>query len=175
MSGMDIGESLVGSYMRYIRRCEVVVYNTFLQGRQGELDVIAVKTEPRAVYFCEVTTHIGGLLIVGPDRKDATIERLRNKLTRAIEFADITFPGDEHRFEIWSPRVPVGKTTEAFTGMRDELADGGRSLEFVINEDYTERVRELIEHARGNMSATSEPAYRMLQIMTHLRGAPVGL
>lgn len=25
---MDIGESIVGAYMRYIRECEVVVYNT---------------------------------------------------------------------------------------------------------------------------------------------------
>ena len=26
---MDIGESIVGAYMRYIRGCKVVVYNTF--------------------------------------------------------------------------------------------------------------------------------------------------
>jgi hypothetical protein len=69
----------------------------------------------------------------------------------------------------------VGQTTEAFEKMREDLAASGRSLEFVINEDYTERVRELVEHARGNMSATSEPAYRMLQIMTHLRGGNIRL
>jgi hypothetical protein len=43
----------------------------------------------------------------------------------------------------------VGQTTEAFEKMREDLAASGRSLEFVINEDYTERVRELVEHARG--------------------------
>lgn len=48
-------------------------------------------------------------------------------------------------------------------------------LGFVVNEDYTERIRELVIHARKNQSATSEPAYRMLQVLTHLRGATISL
>lgn len=174
---MEIGESLVGSYMRYVRGCEVVVYNTFLQGQQGELDVIAVKTEPRAIWLCEVTTHItgGGMLIVGPGGENSTVARMRKKLARAREFAEITFPGDEPLFEVWSPRVPVGKTTDAFEAMSQEFEAAGKSLKFVINEDYTARVRDLVEHAAANTSATSEPAYRMLQIMTHLRGASIAL
>jgi hypothetical protein len=39
-------------------------------------------------------------------------------------------------------------------------------LRFVINDDYTEKMRELAPHA----NATSEPAYGMLQILGHLRG-----
>jgi hypothetical protein len=30
-------------------------------------------------------------------------------------------------------------------------------------------VSRLVEHARGNTSTTNEPAYRMLQMLTHLR------
>lgn len=167
-----MGESLVGSYMRYIRECEVLVYNTFLQGQQGELDIIAVKTDPRCVWFCEVTTHItgGGMLIVGPDRENSTVSRTRKKLKRAREFADETFPGDEHRFEVWSPRVPVGKTTMAFDEIVQEFSDEGKALEFVINDVYTERIQQVIDHAKRNTSATSEPAYRLLQILTHLKG-----
>jgi hypothetical protein len=61
----DIGEGLVGSYMRYIEGCPIVLYNSFLSDQQGEVDVVAVKPaepgEPREVFLCEVTTHIGGL------------------------------------------------------------------------------------------------------------------
>lgn len=121
---MDIGESIVGAYMRYIRECEVVVYNTFLRGQQGELDVVALKTGvPRRVWLCEVTTHIGGMLYPSVDGTDGTVK------TVAMDM----------------------------------------DLSFVINEDYTEKMRELAAHATAHSSATSEPAYRMLQILGHLR------
>ena len=170
-----MGESLVGSYMRYIRGCETLAYNTFLQGQQGELDIVAIKTEPRCVWLCEVTTHISGMLIVGQGGDNRTIRKIGEKLKRAREFADVTFPGDQHRFEVWSPRVSVGKTTDAFDQMAQDFADEGESLEFVINGTYTERIREVMEHARTNTSATSEPAYRVLQILTHLRDASVSI
>ena len=63
-----------------------------------------------------------------------------------------------------------GATTTMFDALCDEWAGEGRSLEFVINEEYTRRIGELFEYARKNPSATSEPAYRMLQILTRLRG-----
>lgn len=172
---MDIGESLVGAYMRYIRGCEVVVYNTFLRGQQGEIDVVSLKTEPRTIWLCEVTTHIQGMLYVGGGGSDATVERLRNKLVRAREFAEATFPGDDYRFEVWSPRVAKGQLTERFDALAEEWSAVGSSLDFVINEDYTGKVRELIAHARKNPSATSEQAYRMLQVLTHLRGGQLEL
>ena len=43
-------------------------------------------------------------------------------------------------------------------------------MSFVANHDYTERVQRLLDHAKTGTKATSEPAYRMLQILTHLRG-----
>lgn len=169
---MDIGESIVGAYMRYIRECEVIVYNTFLRDRQGEIDVVALKTgTPREVWLCEVTTHIGGMLYVDGEGRDGTISKLRDKLRRAREFASVTFPGDTLHFEIWSPRVAKGKLTTSFGTLRKEAAELEMDLDFIINEDYTEKMRELVEHARRNPSATSEPAYRMLQVLTHLRGA----
>jgi hypothetical protein len=167
---MDIGESIVGAYMRYIRGCEVVVYNTFLRGQQGELDVVALKTgEPRRVWLWEVTTHIQGMLHVGTDGADGTVKKIGDELGRAQEFAALTFPGDTLYFEIWSPRVPVGRLTTAFRALEEEAAEMDIDLCFVINEDYTEKMRELAAHAKKHASATSEPAYRMLQILGHLR------
>ena len=164
---MDIGESIAGAYMRYIRECEVVVYNTFLRGQQGEIDVVALKTgEPRHVWLCEATTHTKGMQY--PSAK-GTVRKLKDKLSRAQEFAAITFPNDTLHFEIWSPRVPVGKLTTAFEALGDEAAAMDMDLAFVINEGYTEKMRELAAHAKRHASATSDPAYRMLQILGHLR------
>ena len=52
----DIGENLVGSYLRYVEGCEFVVYNTQYTGVQGEIDVVGMKLsgDRREVWFCEV-------------------------------------------------------------------------------------------------------------------------
>jgi hypothetical protein len=64
MSTGDMGESLVGAYMRHVEKCSIVIYNSFFADRQGEVDVVAVKPAEtggqRIVYICEVTTHTGG-------------------------------------------------------------------------------------------------------------------
>lgn len=173
---MDIGESLVGAYMRYIRSCEVVVYNTFLRTEQGEIDVVALRTgTPRTVWICEVTTHIGGMLYPGTGGGNGTVAKLRAKIGRARDFAAVTFPGDLLRFEVWSPRVPRGKLTAAFEELEAEARGMDMDLSFVMNDDFTEKVRELTDHARRNSSPTNEPAYRMLQVLTHLRGSQFSL
>src|SRR3954471_5023025 len=137
MSTSDIGESLVGAYMRYVEGCPIVLYNSFLSDQQGEVDVVAVKPgksgEPREVFLCEVTTHIGGL-------NTTTVGRFRDKLARVREFAQVTFPDEQHRFQWWSPVVAVGKTTTLFDEVCAEWKKQGRSLEFVINAEYTRRI-----------------------------------
>ena len=167
MSTTDLGESLVGAYMRHIERCTIVLYNSFFADQQGEVDVVAVKPQEtgqhRLVYLCEVTTHIGGMA-------RTTITRVPAKLTRLREFADVTFPGEEHRFQWWSPYVSAGATTMQFEELSADWAAEGRSLEFVINDEYTRRIAQLVDHARKNSSTTNEPAYRMLQMLTRLRG-----
>jgi hypothetical protein len=167
---MDIGESLVGAYLRHIVKCEVVTYNSFFADRQGEVDVVGLKrAHPREVWLCEVTTHIYGMHYTSGG-KNTTKRVIHKKLERLSEFADTTFPGDLHHYEWWSPRVAVGNITEAMTEIEQRWASEGRELRFIINEEYTARICELAKHARQNSSTTNEPAYRMLQILTHLRG-----
>lgn len=164
----DIGESIVGSYLRYLIGCEVVVYNTQTPNVQGELDVIGIKTAaPRNVWLCEVITHMQGVLYGGGYAD--TVKKIRQKVERARDFAVATFPGDSHRYEVWSPIVPSGAVT-MFNALADEFSSAELDVAFVVNAEYTERVQALIEHARGNPKATNEPAYRMLQILTRLRG-----
>ena len=74
----DIGESLVGAYLRYVERCEFVLFNTFLPGIQGEIDVIGIRLgQPRDIYFAEVTTHLDGMTYGG---NASTVSKIRSKL-----------------------------------------------------------------------------------------------
>ena len=115
------------------------------------------------VYLCEVTTHIGAMAT-------NTVKKVPAKLGRLREFAAQTFPDEEHRFQWWSPYVNEGTATASFKQLCAEWDADGRSLEFVINEAYTRRIVQLVEAARRKPSTTNEPAFRMLQILTHLRG-----
>jgi hypothetical protein len=170
MAGVDIGESLVGAYLRHVVACDVVVYNSFFSDRQGEIDVVGLKEgQPRTVWLCEATTHTGGMLIVRKG-KNATEEVIRDKLERLRHFAETTFPDEAHVYEWWSPRVSVGRLTQAMTQMEQAWGAQNRKLHFVINEIYTERIRELAQSAAHNSSTTNEPAYRMLQVLNCLRG-----
>jgi hypothetical protein len=164
MSNGDIGESLVGAYLRHIEQCSVVVYNNFFPDKQGEVDVVGIRgLAPRLIFLCEVTTRIDGM-----DTK--TTGRIAGKLARLREFAEQTFPGEDYRYQWWSPNVPVGPRTSAFESVQAQWAEEGRSLELVFNQAYTKRVAALIDYARGHSSTTSEPAYRLLQILTHMKG-----
>lgn len=163
----DIGESLVGAFYRYVEKCEFVLFNTFLLDEQGEIDVIGIRLgEPRDIYFAEVTSHIGGMNYGGVQE---TVAKVSEKLERAQAFARQRFPEDRHHYAIWSPKVPVGMTTSAFADMASEFHDRGQRLTFVINEHYGDSVQRLIDVARGNSKATSDPAFRLLQVLARVR------
>lgn len=170
---MDMGESLVGAYLRHVERCEVVTYNNF-HGTQGEIDVVGVKAAPKArskptVFICEVTTHIKGMNIRGAGR-ERTVTSVQQKFARMQEFAREIYPGHQHRFQWWSPRVPEGMLTTAL-----DTAPGTADLEWIRNEQYAECVRQLVEEAKRNSGTTGEPAFRMLQILAHLKGGRLKL
>lgn len=78
-------------------------------------------------------------------------------------------PAAAPEFDAHDRDDPVGlPVAEADDGA--DVSFGGRDVRFVINEEYTARVRELAAHAKRNSSATGEPAHRMLQVLGHLRG-----
>lgn len=163
----DVGESLVGAYFRYVEGCEFVLFNTFLPGEQGEIDVIAIRLgTPRAIHFAEVTTHIQGMAY---GRNNSTVDRVRAKLARARDFARLRFPDDVHHFSVWSPRVPEGAMTAAFETVAGEFAARGERLAFVVNREYGDRVQRLIDIAKRDTRATSDPAFRLLQILACVR------
>jgi hypothetical protein len=167
---LDIGESLVGAYLRYVAGCDFVVYGTQTE-QQGEIDVIGFEITARRVRLCEVATHLDGLLY-GNGNAD-TAKKIRQKTERAAKFAASMFDGQEAVIEWWSP-----KASPVLVGLLEQIQGEhraeGMQLEFVVNETYSARVCELMTVAARATSPTPEPFFRALQILTHLPGRPIG-
>src|SRR5690606_33931172 len=119
--------------------------------------------EPVEVFLVEVATHLDGMLY--GDGAASTLSHVRVKMQRAHGLALKLFPNDRHHLQVWSPRVPVGATTAGFDELVTEFASEGIDLTFVINDEYGDRVQRLIEIARTNRQATSDPAFRLLQLL----------
>jgi hypothetical protein len=63
----EMGEYLVGAYLKLVLGCGVVDYNARPPGGGlmglGELDVIGLDFANERAYLCEVTTHLDGVQI----------------------------------------------------------------------------------------------------------------
>lgn len=161
---MDIGESLVGSYFKYVMGCKIVVYNCHMD-KGGEIDVIALSPDSSKVYLCEVATHLRGLLY-GNNNAD-TLARINHKIKRAAAFAATHFPGREPVFMLWAPIVSRG-LSRSLSAIQEKSIEG-ITLNFIINREYTACIRRLRNIARDNIKTTDEPAFRILQVLEHLR------
>jgi len=186
----ESGELLVGSYLRLVEGCELVMYNqrSQEQGNQLEIDVIGVDNTDEGkqiIYTCEVVTHIDGLhysgipntnrwIEYGNEDYQHTLERLWQKFTTDQEYVTNLFDADSYVFQFWSP-VVRGNRDEKFllTGLYD-LADEFKKkrdaeLELVINKEYTERIEALRDRAGQTEKDYGELGFRILQILEHLR------
>jgi hypothetical protein len=159
-----MGEYVVGAYLKLIKECDFVEYNVRRPGGKlaglNELDVMGLHFRNKTAYLCEVTTHLDGLQYKSGNR--TTIETIRNKYDKLRDYAKNHLPGvfPKRHFMFWSPRVS--------TGLEMELKKI-RGLELVINKRYATCVDELVQRASEVTYDTNNPAFRMLQILGHLR------
>jgi hypothetical protein len=161
----EMGEYLIGAYLKVIEGCEFVDYNVHFPGGGSEglkeLDVIGFNFSNRAVFLCEATTHIEGLLY--RSSYEYTIKHIIEKYERQKQYAETwlkDFPG--RKYMLWSPVVSRGFLTENLARI-----DG---LEVIINEEYARRINKLREYARKASHNVENPAFRLLQILEHMRG-----
>jgi len=159
----EIGEYIIGAYLKLVKGCNFVDYNVRPPGGGleglGELDVIGLNIEKKIVYLCEVTTHIRGLSY-GSNRD--TIEVIKKKYKRQKKYAEKYLEEyHEKHYMFWSPVVPKGYLTEG-------LAEIG-GLEIIINNGYTKCVDELKKLAKIKSNDEGNPFFRTLQILEHLR------
>ena len=159
----EVGEYLVGAYLKLKIGCDVVDYNVRRPGGGlaglEELDVIGFHFASSTVYLCEVMTHIRGLLY--KSNKD-TVKRVADKHIKQMNYARSQLAQFEHKvFMFWSPYVPVGFVTTNLQTIS--------GLELVVNGEYKRRVDELQALARKNRQDTGNPVFRVFQILGALR------
>jgi|SRR6267143_252132 len=161
----EMGEFLVGAWLKEVKKCDFIQYNARLpEGHLpglGEVDVVGLDLKNKIAYLCEVTTHLRGVLY-GTYQK--TLMKIQAKFKRDKEFADkmlTDFP--TRRYMLWAPVVPKGKLTLQLTELEKE------GVELVVNKNYAEQIDELTKAAREKANDTGNPAFRLLQILEHLR------
>lgn len=160
----ELGEYLVGAYLSQHLDCDFVGYNIRprVSGLDGlaELDVVGLRHRDKAAYLCEVTTHLDGLQY---GSYATTISKVREKHERQKLYARLHLKDfDDIHFMLWSPIVREGAITNALRKIA--------GLELIINTEYTSRIRQLKAEAKKTTRDTGNPAFRFLQILTHLRG-----
>lgn len=159
----DIGEYIVGGYLKVIQNCDFIDYNVRIPGGGlkglSELDVVGLNLKTKTAYLCEVTTHIRGLLY-GSNQQ--TVEKIKKKHEVQKEYASLLlndFPNRVYMF--WSPYVPEGYITNELRKVE--------TLQLIINKEYTNCVDEMKSFAARNTNDLGNPFLRMLQILEHLR------
>jgi len=167
----NLGERLVGDYLRYIKQCDFVDFNVYTKAVQGEIDVIGVNLTAKAAYVCEVVTHLTtGLQYVKNARPD-TAERLTKKFLKDIEYGKAAFKGYAVTYMLWSPVVRHSKGKpeyDQFGHLRQMRADiknkTGIDIEFFINHRYISALNQLRTFARSETKELKSPVMRLLQI-----------
>ncbi|MDQ0896253.1 MULTISPECIES: hypothetical protein [unclassified Paenibacillus] len=159
----EMGELIVGAYLKQIEGCDFVEYNARPRGGGikglDELDVIGMNFATNTAYLCEVTTHLLGALYV--DNK-TTVEKISSKHLKQKEYAETYLKNFENiRFMFWSPYVPIGYITRGLETLPD--------LELIINKEYTSKINELKFLARKTTNDSGNDFFRALQIIEHLK------
>lgn len=187
----NIGEEIVGEYLKLCKNCDFVDYNisTLIEksknrtkgvkgskkkgGKQGEIDVIGINIEDKIVYVCEVAVHLEtGLQYVGSDKRPNNVKKLTAKFEKDIDYAGEQF---SHEYKIvpmlWSPIVKNQKDGALYNQMKDvkdiinNILTSRKILVIdVINEKFDEALKELREEALNSTKEHKSNVVRFMQI-----------
>jgi Holliday junction resolvase-like predicted endonuclease len=172
---INVGEQLVASYLQYIRGCEFIQTNLYTIESQGEIDVVGINLKEAKVYVCEVAVHLTTGLQYVKDKRPNNIQKLTEKFSRDIAYANKYLSQYEKHFMLWSPVVKGGKEASLYNQL-DHLKNidanirewHGVEIEFVINERFQSCLKELRAYAKTATSDIKCPVMRLLQIEEHL-------
>jgi len=157
-----------------------------------ETDVLAIDNAKhdgkQHIYVCEVVTHLnGGLYSGSPDDTGGwwmeysntssyhhSLETLWRKFFDGHRYVRQTFADGKYSFEFWAPVVTGGQNRgfliQGLERLETEFeAETGEQLELIINEDYSDRIGDLHDEARGDISNYGSPAFRFIQILENLK------
>lgn len=171
---INVGEQLAASYLQYIKGCEFTQQNLYTIESQGEIDVVGINLKTKHVYVCEVAIHLTTGLQYVKDKRPNNIQKLTDKFSRDIEYANKYFEGYEKTFMLWSP-VVKGKGSDVYNQIGHLSAIGenikskfGVAIEFIVNDRFYECLNEMRLFARSKTADLKCPVLRFLQIEEHL-------
>ena len=173
---LNVGEQLVSSYLRYIRKCDFVETNVHTGKSQGEIDVIGLSLSKQQVYICEVTIHIDGLQYVNSKNNQTdNVQKLTDKFSRGIEYAQKYYDEYDQHFMFWSPIVKDSKGKPENNQMRhlEEIQANIKDrykidVECIVNEKFQECLVEMRNYAKTSKENFQCPLMRLMQIEEYL-------
>ena len=102
---MNIGEELVASYLEHLKGCDFIQKNLYTPDVQGEIDVVGINLKEKKIYICEVAIHLLTGLRYVKEKRSNNVQKLTEKLSRDIEYANKYFPDYERHIMLWSPII----------------------------------------------------------------------
>ena len=172
---LNVGEQLVSSYLRYIRKCSFTQTNLYTIESQGEIDVVGMNIEQQQVYICEVAIHLTTGLQYTKNNRPDNVKKLTDKFSRDIEYARNYFDGYDQHFMLWSPIIKDSKGKSEYNQMKHltEIQDNIKrkysiDIECIVNEKFQECLAELRNYAKSETKALQCPLMRLMQIEAYL-------
>lgn len=172
---INVGEQLVASYLRYIRKCDFIQTNLYTMEAQGEIDVVGINLKEKRVYVCEVAVHLTTGLQYVKNKRPNNVQKLTEKFSRDIEYTRKYLSEYEPHYMLWSPIVKNTKGDPLYNqvGHLAEISAQLKAtyeieLECVVNERFLACLKELREFACRQTAELQCPLLRMLQLEEYL-------
>ena len=168
---LNVGEQLVSSYLRYIRKCDFIQTNLYTVESQGEIDVVGLNIAEQQVYICEVAIHLTTGLQYVKNKRPNNVKKLTDKFSRDIEYARKYFGEYNQHFMLWSPIVKDTKGNPEYNQVQ-HLAEIEANIkrqwdidiECIVNEKFYACLEELRLYAATQTAALQCPLTRLMQI-----------
>ncbi len=171
----NIGEEIVAAYLEYVKGCEFIQRNLYTTDVQGEIDVVGIDLEHKALYVCEVAVHLITGLQYTKGSQPNNIQKLIEKFSRDIAYANQYFPEYEKHFMLWSPVVKTSGEKAKHSQMADIKAVKACiqdrydvALDCIINEAFAACLSEMREYARHETKDLKSAVLRFMQVEEHL-------
>jgi len=173
----NTGEHLVGQYLQEIKNCDFVQYNLQTKFTQGEIDVVAINSNKKEIFICEVATHLETGLQYNKNGKTDNVNRFVSKFTKNIKYSKKNFSNYNCHFMLWTPIIKIPKKEDSKINQLNDLhlikhkieSKFNIEIELIYNKKYLDCINELRNVAKNTSSAMTSSLMRFLQIEEKLK------